>query len=192
MLRRERDTWYNWRKYTVDTVYEWLSRDTDYEQTVETAVFDILTMYQGHLKPAFAGGDRASWDKLVWRTTEIVVFAAQLSIMMRRSQDGTWSPFIPLRLVAVKPEVMMRHQDTAASLPPRQDGVKAGSKVTMTVVPGLSKYEMTDVDDDPAHPGVQNTSIRKKVRVKAKCLIDITEEQTGERRAGDVWVPDDL
>lgn len=181
-----------WRKDTVDIAYGWLSSTTDFEQTINNAVFDILSMYQGHFKAGFAGGDRDSWDNLVWRTTEIVTAAAQLSIMMRRSEDGTWSPFIPIRLVDVRPESMMRHQDTTASFPPGQTKIRQDSKVTMTVVPGLCKYEMTNVAEDPEQPGEQNTAIRKKVRMKAKCLIDITEAETGALRDGDIWVPEDI
>ncbi|KAJ4390538.1 hypothetical protein N0V93_004134 [Gnomoniopsis smithogilvyi] len=190
--KQEREKWYLWRKDTVDVAYGWLSKHTDYEQTVDNAIFDILTLYQGHIQPEFAGGDRQSWDNLVGRTTELVTFAARLSIMMRRSRDGTWSPFIPIRGQIVRPEAMMRHQDTAVSLPPGQTGIRVDSIVTVTVVPGLSKYEMTDVDDDPAHPGEKITAIRKRVRMKAKCIIDITEEHTGERRDGDLWIADDI
>lgn len=190
--RHEREKWYIWRKDTVDVAYGWLSQHTDYEQTVDNAVFDILTLYKGHIKPAFGGGDQDSWDKLVGRTIEIVTFAARLSIMMRRSQDGTWSPFIPTRGQVVRPEAMMRHQDTDSSLPPGQTEIRGSSTITATVVPGLSKYEMTDVESDPAHPGERNTTVRKRVRMKAKCLIDITEAQTGKLRDGDIWIADDI
>ncbi|KAJ4415765.1 hypothetical protein N0V82_007127 [Gnomoniopsis sp. IMI 355080] len=190
--RHEREKWYIWRKDTVDVAYGWLSKHTDYEQTVDNAIFDILAMYLGHIKPDFARGDRESWDTLVGRTSELVTFALRLSIMMRRSRDGTWSPFIPSRGQLVRPEAMMRHQDTAVSLPPGQTVIRADSINTATVVPGLSKYEMTDVEDDPAHPGKKITAIRKKVRMRAKCLIDIAESHTGERRDGDIWIADDI
>lgn len=190
--RHEREKWYIWRKDTVDVAYGWLTQHTDYEQTIDNAVFDILTLYQGHIKPAFAGGDRESWDNLVGRTTELVTFAARLSIMMRRSQDGTWSPFIPIHGHVVVPEAMMRHQDTDVSLPPGQTEIRTDSTVTVTVVPGLSKYEVTEVGTDPAKPGETNTTIRKKVRMKAKCLIDITDAQTGKVRDGDIWVAEDF
>lgn len=192
ILRQEREKYYIWRKDTVDVAYGWLSKHADYEQTVDNTIFDILTLYQGHIKPAFAGGDRESWDDLVGRTTELVTYAVRLSIMMRRSRDGTWSPFIPIRGQIVLPEAMMRHQDTEVSLPPGQTSIRTDSIVTGTVVPGLSKYEMTDVTDDPAHPGKKNTAIRKRVRMKAKCMIDITEAHTGARRDGDIWIADDI
>lgn len=190
--RYEREKWYIWRKDTVDVAFGWLSQHADYEQTVDNAVFDILTLYQGHIKPAFAGGDQDSWDKLVGRTTELVTFAARLSIMMRRSQDGTWSPFIPIRGQVVRSEAMMRHQDTELSLPPGQTETKIDSKITATVVPGLSKYEMADVETETAHSGERKTTIQKMVRMKAKCLIDITEAQTGKLRDGDIWIAEDI
>lgn len=86
----------------------------------------------------------------------------------------------------------MRHQDLELSLPPGQTEIKIDSTITATVVPGLSKYEMTDVATDPAHPGEINTTIRKMVRMKAKCLIDITEAQAGKLRDGDIWIADDI
>lgn len=192
ILRREREKWYLWRKDTVDIVHGWLRKHTDYEKTVDNAIFDILILYQGHIKPAFASGDRESWDNLVGRTTEIVIFALRLSIMMRRSRDGTWSPFIPIRGQVARPEAMMRHQDTAVSLPPGQTAIRTDSKVTATVVPGLSKYEMASEGNDFDHSGEMNTAIRKKVRMKAKCIFDTTEAQTGERKDGDIWVADDI
>lgn len=92
------------------------------------------------------------------------------------------------------PEAIIRHRDTDVSLPLGQTEVRADSMITLTVVPGLAKYEMRNVvvDDDAAQLLVQNTVIRKMVRMKAQCLIDITETQTGALREGDIWNPDDL
>lgn len=203
--RRVREKFYMWRKDTVDIVYGWLSQNEDYEKSIENAVFDILALYQGHLVAPWASGTRYDADQLTWRTTEIVAFACELALLMRRSRDGTWSPFVPTRGTPARPHAVMAHRDvtlrepTGHSLPrgrkgmgPAQDGILEASTVTMTVVPGLSKYEMRDVEDDPLQPGVRQTRIFKTVRMKAKCLIDLTEQEVGPLMKGDIWFPDDL
>ncbi|CAN8102747.1 unnamed protein product [Discula destructiva] len=192
MAQRVREKFYIWRRDSVDLVYGWLAENEDYEKSVENAIFDILGLWQGDFSTPWKDGDRHNWDSLVYRTTEIVAFAAELSIIMRRSRDGTWSPFIPIRGTAVVPAAIVAHQDRAAAFPAGQTRVKPDSAVAMTVVPGLSKYEMRQVADDPSQPGVVMTQIFKRVRVKAKCLIDLTEADTGPRLDGDMWTPEDL
>lgn len=180
-----------WRRDTVDIAYGWLSADADYEKTVEATVFDILYLYASHIRAPFSGGTDSDLDVLIYRTTEIVCFAIELSIIMRRCRNGTWSPFIPIRGVRVTGAIMP-HEDRDASLPPDQDDVRTDSRVTLTVVPGLSKYEMQPTDDDPAQPGVAMTQIVKIVRMRAKCLIDLTQAETGKRLDGDIPVAPDL
>lgn len=189
-----RKNFFQWRKDTVDMTYGWLSQHEDYEQNVENAVFDIVGLYQGHIKAPYSNGDRYNWDTTIYRTTELVAFAADLGIRMRRSKDGTWSPFIPVRGITVREEAIMRHQDTDASFPAGQTQVRPDgkSKVAMTVVPGLSKYQMQDAPEDPAQPGVKMAQTFKIIRMKAKCLIDLEEADTGPMLDGDIWEPDDL
>lgn len=178
-----------WRKDTVDIAYGWLSADSDYERNIENTIFDILYLYAGQIWTETPSEENL--DQIIYRATEIVAFAAELSIMMRRCRNGTWSPFIPIRGTAVTGAIMV-HQDIETALPEGQEEVLPTSTVTMTVVPGLSKYEMQAVDDDPAQPGVRMTRIVKRVRMRAKCLIDLTEADVGELLDGDIHVAEDL
>lgn len=192
IAQRLREKFYMWRKDTVDIAYGWLSADDDYEKSIESAIFDILYLYQRHIRAPYNIGDTGNWMELLYRTTEIVAYAAELSIMMRRCRNGTWSPFIPIRGQTALPAAVMRHQDVAASLPPGQAVARPDSRVTMTVVPGLCKYEMQPAPEDPAQPGVAMTRIVKRVRMRAKCLIDLTETEVGPLLEGDIQVAEDL
>lgn len=144
-----------------------------------------------HINAPYSEGGDIDLDGLINRAIELVCFAVELAIIMRRSRNGTWSPFIPIRGVAVTGAIMP-HEDRDASLPSGQDDVAADSTVTMTVVPGLCKYEMVPADDDPAQPGVAMTRIEKRVRLRAKCLIDLTAADTGTLLEGDIPVAEDL
>lgn len=159
---------YSWRKDTVDEVMETFTSHEESEEMGNERIFDILWTWMGYVKEQFMSGTAEAWDVLVRRTHRVVVAAEDLAVKMRRSPDGVWSPFIPLAGTDGTHEALRPHQRTDLALRPGQAAPEPDALVTLTVVPGLYKYEM-----HVNHGDGNMSQVTKTVKRRAKCFIGL-------------------
>ncbi|PSS05127.1 hypothetical protein BD289DRAFT_470375 [Coniella lustricola] len=194
---------FEWRRNTVDFVFETLLSHQRCEEMANYVVFEILWTWMPFFKNRYMKGDAAAWDALILETSRIVNAAENLAVKMRRSADGVWSPFIPKCGSQFKlNEVDIYWDHTAKPMKPdkkRFNGLRdekskrlfeeaqnraqhpqPDSKVTMTVVPGLHKYV---VQRSPNNPELSVVEV--EVRRPAMCFFDLCLEDVVNRHMED-------
>lgn len=200
---RKRLDFFEWRRNTVDFVFETLVSHARCEEMANNVIFEMLWTWMPFFKKNYMKGDATAWGALILETSRIVNAAENLAVKMRRSADGVWSPFIPKGGSQFKPNVVEVYWNQIAK-PMQPDQKKYNnlndeknkrlfqeaqkraqhpqpdSKVTLTVVPGLHKYV---VQRSPENRDLSVVEV--EVMRPAMCFFDLALEDVVNRHMVD-------